>query len=271
MYINISGYKFTKLDNLEAIKAKLKLFCIDLGLKGTVLMAPEGVNIFMAGTRDSIDIFARSLPDFDLPNITFKESPSKEQPFKRMLVKIKKEIIAMGQPQIEPEKHPAPYVDAKTFQQWLQDHKDMLILDTRNDYEIHLGKFKGAIDLDVHNFRDFPEAVDAFYKKHPELKDKPIVTYCTGGIRCEKAAPYMIQAGFNEVYQLDGGILKYFEECGKDGWEGECFVFDKRVGVDATLNETKTIQCFACRKPLLEHEVKSPAYKLGESCPNCIN
>lgn len=268
MYINISGYKFTELTNLEEIKAKLKPFCIELGLKGTVLMAEEGVNIFMAGSRDSIDIFVQSLPDFGLPSIKFKESPSQAQPFKRMLVKIKAEIIAMGQPQIKPANFTAPYVDAKTFRQWMREGKDMIVLDTRNDYEIHLGKFKNAIDLNVHNFRDFPEAVD---NMTDEFKSKPVVTYCTGGIRCEKAAPYMIQAGFKEVYQIDGGILKYFEECGSEGWEGECFVFDKRVGVDPELNETSTIQCFACRKPLLPHEVELPSYKLGESCHNCAS
>jgi UPF0176 protein len=267
MYINISGYKFIELTNLEEIKAKLKPFCIDLGLKGTVLLANEGANIFVSGTKDCIDIFTRSLPDFGLPSITFKESPSEAQPFKRMLVKIKAEIIAMGQPQIKPELHPAPYLDVKTFAKWIKEKKDMVVLDTRNDYEIHLGKFKDAIDLNVHNFNDFPEAVDNMSE---EFKSKPVVTYCTGGIRCEKAAPYMIQAGFKEVYQLDGGILKYFEECGNEGWEGECFVFDKRVGVNTDLNETSTIQCFACRKPLLESEAKSEHYKLGESCHNCI-
>lgn len=266
MYINISGYKFTKLTNLEDIKAKLKPFCIELGLKGTVLLANEGVNIFMAGTRDSIDMFARSLPEFGLPSIPFKESPSDSQPFKRLLIKIKAEIIAMGQPQIEPEKFTAPYVDAKTFKEWLKEGKDMIILDTRNDYEIHLGKFKDAVDLNIRNFRDFPEAVKQMSDSD---KKKTVVTYCTGGIRCEKAAPYMIEAGFDDVYQLDGGILKYFEECGSEGWEGECFVFDKRVGVNTKLEETDTIQCFACRKPLLPEEVQSPDYKLGESCPNC--
>lgn len=269
MVINISGYQFANLSNLEEIKAKLKPFCINLGLKGTVLLAEEGVNIFVAGSRESVDTFVESLPQFGLPQVpNFKESPSDEQPFKRMLVKIKPEIIAMGQPQVKPSEKPAPYVDAKTFREWLREGKDMIVLDTRNDYEIHLGTFKGAVDLDVHKFRDFPDAVRAMSQ---DTKKKPVVTFCTGGIRCEKAAPFLIDEGFEEVYQLDGGILKYFEECGGEGWDGECFVFDKRVGVDPALNETETIQCFACRKPLLPHEVKSEHYRLGESCPNCVD
>lgn len=267
-YINLSGYKFHELDDLTNLRESLRSFCRSLGLKGTILLSEEGINAFVSGTRDIIDTFKASLTDFGLPPMEFKESPSTNAPFTRMLVKIKSEIIAMGQPQIKPSRAPAPYVSAKTFKEWIESGKDMIILDTRNDYEWHLGKFKNAVTLDIDHFRAFPDAVSAFPE---EWKEKTIVTFCTGGIRCEKAAPFMIAMGFKNVYQLEGGILKYFEECRKDHYEGECFVFDKRVAVNDALEETTTVQCFRCRMPVIPELQSSEKYKINEYCPSCYD
>jgi UPF0176 protein len=261
--INVSAYRFVTLDSarLNDIKADLLSAAQSLNLKGTVLLSTEGINLFVAGEKAAIDAFFNTVNGYEeLANLPRKDSLSKEQPFTRMLVRIKKEIISMGCQEVQPEQHTATHLDAKTFHQWYQDQKEMIILDTRNDYEVKLGTFEQAIDLDIKNFRDFPSAL----KKLPEaLKDKPIVTFCTGGIRCEKAAELMQQQGFTDVYQLDGGILKYFEECQGEYYDGECFVFDKRVALDKKLNETQTTQCFACRMPLKE------ALKDDEPCPYC--
>ncbi len=268
-YVNVSGYQFFTIEKerLEPLRDALKTHCREMGLKGSILLAEEGLNGFLSGTVEQIDQIIEELSTkFGLPEIAFKRSPSDHQPFKRMLVKIKKEIVSMGQPQIKPAEMPAPYVDAKTFQQWLDDGEEIIILDTRNDYEIELGKFEGAMDLDIDHFRAFPEAI----KEIKHLKDKKIVTYCTGGIRCEKAAPLMVEEGFTNVFQLDGGILKYFEEVGPQHYEGECFVFDKRVAVDASLNETGTTQCYACRMPVTQDIFESPEYVPGKHCPACI-
>eukprot|EP00640_Fibrocapsa_japonica_P006459 CAMPEP_0113942288 /NCGR_PEP_ID=MMETSP1339-20121228/8028_1 /TAXON_ID=94617 /ORGANISM="Fibrocapsa japonica" /LENGTH=186 /DNA_ID=CAMNT_0000946691 /DNA_START=297 /DNA_END=857 /DNA_ORIENTATION=- /assembly_acc=CAM_ASM_000762 len=177
-----------------------------------------------------------------------------------MLVKIKKEIIAFGVESIHPEKsQPCPHVKPRQLLDWLRDEKEeVVLLDTRNDYEYELGTFQGAVTLDLQHFRDFPNVV----KDLPEsLKGRKIVTFCTGGVRCEKAGPYLIQNGFSNVYQLHGGILKYFEDCGSEHYDGDCYVFDKRVALDPNLSETKTIMCFACRQPL------SP--ELQTNLPNC--
>jgi len=233
-YVNISGYCFIDLTELEDLQQSLKRLCLNLCIKGTILLSHEGINVFVCGQRHAIDKFTQALPSFGLPLLTFKESPSQTIPFKRILVKIKDEIISMGSPEIRPSKNPAPYVSAQQLKQWLDEKRDIVILDTRNTYEIEIGKFKKAIDVNIRDFRSFPDAV----KKLPnELKEKTIVTYCTGGIRCEKAAPFLMAQGFKEVYQLDGGILKYFEENGSAHYQGQCFVFDNRIAVDSNLNE----------------------------------
>lgn len=229
-YINISGYQFINLDNLEKLQKELQAFCGPLTLKGTIILGQEGINSFLSGSRDKIDAYYKKLPDFGF-SIRYKESLSAHSPFNKMLVKIKREIVTLGQ-DVDPICQSAPRISPKKFHDWLSDNKPMIVLDTRNEYEVRIGKFKNAINLNIQNFRDFPEAIKTLPEKYKSL---PIVTYCTGGIRCEKAAPFMLNQGFKEVYQLDGGILQYFEEYQNAHYEGECFVFDNRIAVDETL------------------------------------
>jgi predicted sulfurtransferase len=238
-----------------------------LGLKGSILLSPEGINLFIAGKHSAVEELVhtiRSIPG--LETLEVKLSESEEQPFNRMLVKIKQEIIAFGVEGINPARHTSPRLPAKELKRWLDEGRTVTLLDTRNTYEVKLGTFAGAVTLPIRHFRKFPKAVDSLPE---DLKQAPVVSFCTGGIRCEKAAPYLERAGFREVYQLEGGILKYFEECGGAHWEGECFVFDKRVGVDPALRETGSQLCFACTEPLTEEEVKDPRYVYEVSCPYC--
>jgi UPF0176 protein len=264
--INLSGYLFTPLEP-QVLQPLIKEEGIALNVKGTVLLSNEGINCFVAGTPDSLEKFSEILfKKAAIPQFELKKSYSDYQPFKRFLVKVKKEIISTGRDDLHPELAKAPYIESKELKKFYDEKKDFIILDTRNDYEIELGKFKNAVDLNVTSFRRFIAKVDEIPE---EWKAKTVVTYCTGGIRCEKAALFMQQKGFQDVRQLHGGILKYFEDCGNEHYEGECFVFDKRIGVDASLIETDTTQCYACRAPLLPEDVKSPYYVLGESCPKC--
>jgi UPF0176 protein len=267
-FLNVCGYGFFELKNAEEIRFPLRDFCRELGLKGTVLLADEGVNSYVAGPKEAVEKYQKHVHEvLGWPKFFYKGSWSKEQPYSRMLVKIKKEIVTMGVPGVEPHKFSGPHLKPTELKKWFDEGKDFTVLDTRNDYEIALGKFKGAIDLDVGSFREFAQKA----KELPqEMKDKPLLMYCTGGIRCEKASPYFIKnLGFKEVYQIEGGILNYFLECGKEHWEGECFVFDKRVGVDPDCEETGTTQCFNCRTPLTTIDLASPEYEPSVSCPYC--
>ncbi len=267
--LNLSAYRFTpfEADTLPNLRDQLRADCAALGLRGTILLGTEGINLFVAGTpeaaRGLLDRL-RTLPG--LADFTAKESWSHEQPFNRMLVKIKKEIIAFGVDGIDPARAPAPRLDPLTLKRWLDEGRPVTLLDTRNDYEVGLGTFRGAIDPRIDCFRAFPAAV----RRLPaELKNQPVVTFCTGGIRCEKAAPFLTREGFQEVYQLDGGILKYFELCGGAHYQGECFVFDRRVGVDPGLRETATALCYACQRPVTVEDQRDPRYVPDVSCPAC--
>jgi len=233
-YIHISGYLFTPLDDLANLQMNIKTICLSLSLKGTILLSTEGINIFVCGAPSDIKQFSSQLSSLGFPPITFKESKSDNIPFKYMRVKIKTEIITFGIP-TKPSTHPAPSLPPETFNHWLSQEKEMLVLDTRNDYEVRLGKFKNAVDLNISHFRQFPAASQQILATN---KDIPIITYCTGGIRCEKAALYLMSLGFKEVYQLEGGILNYFEKCAGVYFEGECFVFDKRMALNSQLEET---------------------------------
>lgn len=266
-YINISGYKFIALENLADIQRMIKSECVSLGLKGTILLSHEGINIFVCGLRAGINAFYAFLPQVINASIDFKESVSDTIPFKWMKVKIKNEIITMGVSSISPIDNPAPSISPELFKQWQDEGKEMVILDTRNDYEVRIGTFNHAIDLNIKNFREFPRAIEQL---PTEYKNKTMVTFCTGGIRCEKAAPLLIANGFKEVYQLDGGILKYLEKCGNAHYSGECFVFDKRIALDAQLHETPTTQCHACRQPVTLDEQNMPQYVPASSCVHCI-
>ena len=265
--LNAAAYKFAELRDLPELRERLKGECIARALKGTILLSPEGINLFIAGERTAVESLVstiRAIPG--LETLEAKLSESDEQPFNRMLVKLKNEIIAFGVEGINPARHTSPRLPAKELKRWLDEGRPVTLLDTRNTYEVKLGTFAGAVTLPIRHFRKFPAAVDALPE---ELKQAPVVSFCTGGIRCEKAAPYLERAGFREVYQLEGGILKYFEECGGAHWEGECFVFDKRVGVDPALQETGSQLCFACQEPLTAEEVKDPRYQYEVSCPYC--
>lgn len=267
--INVSAYCFMELVDLQELRIMLKNKATSLDLKGTILLAHEGINLFLAGTRNAIQEMTTYLTNLlTLPGIDFKESLSYDAPFKRLLVKIKKEIISMGVPEIKPSKFKAPYITAQELKNRLDNDSNLIVLDTRNDYEIKIGKFKNAVELPIRTFRAFPDSIKNLDES---LKDKPIVTYCTGGIRCEKAASFMISQGFKEVYQLHGGILKYFEECGEAHYEGDCFVFDQRVALNPDLIETDTAQCFACRMPVTVEEQQSEFYKIAEYCPACYS
>lgn len=263
--INISAYKFIKLSNLEVHRLHLKARATELGLRGSILLSTEGINLFLAGPQPSIvEIQQELTATFKITR--YKESISEKIPFKRLLVKIKKEIIAMDKI-IDADLPPAPYVTPTTLKQWLDEGRNIVLLDTRNDYEVRLGKFNNAIELNLQHFRNFPKAIEE--QLDPAAKKATVVTYCTGGIRCEKAALAMQEAGFEDVYQLEDGILGYFEMCGDAHYTGECFVFDQRVSVDPALQESATAQCFACRMPVTPLEQHSPWYQIGVSCPTC--
>jgi len=265
---NISTYRFAALTGLKELREGLQASCKAWGLKGTILLSPEGINLFVAGAAESIDRLLarlRSIPG--LEDLTPKVSLSEAQPFNRMLVRLKKEIISFGVEAVRPADYTSPKIAPRELKRWLDEGKPVTLLDTRNDYEVKLGTFKGAIDPAIKTFRGFPDAV----RKLPEqLKDQPVVMFCTGGIRCEKAGPFMEMEGFRQIYQLDGGILKYFEECGGDYYEGDCFVFDQRVGVDPALCESDHAVCFACLAPLDATDQQDPRYVQGKSCPHCF-
>ena len=262
--VNISGYRFVtlKAEQLPLMKEQLLVKAKQCSLKGTILLSSEGINAFLSGTDEQMNTFLCFLHQYEpFESMTFKKSYSNHQPFTRMLVRIKKEIISMGVETVQPEKHTSPYLSPEDFKQWYDSNKEMVVLDTRNDFEVALGTFDQAVDMNLKSFRSFPEKVSELPQ---EMKKKPVVTFCTGGIRCEKAAELLLQEGFEEVYQLDGGILNYFEQCGGDHFHGDCFVFDKRVAVDSALQETATQQCYACRAPVLINEQKADG-----TCPHC--
>ncbi|MDZ4838198.1 MAG: sulfurtransferase [Candidatus Melainabacteria bacterium] len=249
--INISAYKFADVPNPLDWRSALKERGDELGLLGSILLAPEGINCFLAGARDSIDAYMEFLRHDQLfegrfTNIEVKESITDYQPFKRMVVRIKKEIITMKHPMIRPADTRASAVDAKTLKKWLdQGHDDngreVVLLDTRNQYEVDIGTFNGARSLNIDFFSEFPQALQSTAgNTKQDLEDKTIVSFCTGGIRCEKAVLLMREENFEHVYQLDGGILRYFEEVGGEHWSGECFVFDRRVALDPQLQATTT-------------------------------
>ncbi|MDP2819669.1 MAG: sulfurtransferase [Polaromonas sp.] len=236
--LNIAAYKFITLDGLPALQGALRDAAQSRALRGTVLLAEEGINLFLAGGSSDIhDFLAWLRLDARFQDLKVKESWSTAQPFRKLLVKIKPEIIRMDHPAIRPAAGRAPSVDAKTLKRWLDTGQDdngrpVVTLDTRNDFEADVGSFRNALDWRISKFTEFPQAL--LDHRH-ELQGKTVVSFCTGGIRCEKAAIFMREAGVENVFQLDGGILKYFEDKGHAHFDGECFVFDERRAVDAAL------------------------------------
>ncbi len=265
--INVSAYRFVSLSGLESWRDTLRSFAEDADLRGTILLSTEGINLFVAGPRDGVDAFLarlRSLPPF--ADLETKESPGAVRPFRRLQVKIKREIIAFGAGHSDPAFHPAPRVSAEQLRAWLDAGEDVILLDTRNAYEVQVGTFRGAHHLNLDHFRDFPSAT----ARLPESwRDARVVTFCTGGIRCEKAAPFLRHSGFTQVYQLDGGILRYFERCGGSHYEGECFVFDERVGVRPDLTPSGAILCARCQRPVTQEEQRAPEFAPATGCRVC--
>ena len=267
--VNIAGYKFQPLEDAADLISLYQNKCDELKLKGTMLISKNGINFSLAGTNQAIDKIIFFLEqDIRFLNIPLKVTYSKEQPFRKMKVRLKKEIISLGRKDINPLKLSGEKISPRDLKQLLDSKEEVLVLDTRNEYETRVGKFENAIDLNLDTFRHFPNAIKSLPE---EYKDKQIVMYCTGGIRCEKASAVMMKAGFTNVKQLEGGVLDYFKETGGAYWEGDCFVFDERVALDTELNETDYIYCFICREPLSAEEKASPDFKINEYCPYCIS
>ena len=266
--INIAGYKFQSLIDLEDLVPKFQLICDNLELKGSVYLSPNGINFSLAGSEKAIEQYLNFMEEDErFLNIPLKKTYSETQPFRKMKVRPKKEIISLGRDDINPSELTGDYVTPKELYAMYENNEDVIVLDTRNEYETRVGLFENAVDLQLDTFRDFPDAI----KQLPEeYKDKQIVMYCTGGIRCEKASAVMLKAGFSDVRQLEGGVLNYFKETGGKYWNGDCFVFDERVALDTNLNETEYIYCYICREPLSADEKASPDFKINEYCPYCI-
>src|SRR5476649_1854802 len=268
----IAAYKFITFDDTEALRPQYQEICQRLGLKGTILLTPEGINMFVSGPRGQIDQFLQWVrSDARFADLEVKESLSTEQSHKRMLVKIKKEIITMRMPLIKPEEGRAPFVDAATLKRWLDDGVDdagkpVVMVDTRNDFEVDVGTFDNTVDYRIKKFTEFPQVI-AEHKD--DFAGKTVVTFCTGGIRCEKAAIHMQNIGYDSVYQLEGGILKYFEEVGGAHYTGDCFVFDYRTALNPQLQPTETVQCFVCRAVVTPRQQLAPEYVYEVSCPHC--
>jgi UPF0176 protein len=250
---NIAGYKFIQLSDLAVLRLDLLAYCIQSKLKGTILLSLEGLNVNLAGISADIEAFKKLLFSHDpFADMTFRESSSAVQPFKWMKVKIRKEIITMRRSEVRPETQRAASISPNTLKQWLDEKREITLLDTRNDYEVRFGTFKNAQHFQLRDFSHFPEAAS-------ELSTQaPIVMFCTGGIRCEKAALHLQNAGNTEVFQLEGGILNYFSEVGGSHYQGECFVFDQRISVDTQLQETGTRQCLHCYGPITRGQAACP-------------
>lgn len=266
--VNISGYKFVAINQVLTLKERLQQHCRAIGLKGTILLSAEGININLAGMRHQITKFKTYLEKFpDLADIWLKESYSDYPPFRRMLVRIKKEIIAFGHPKQDVRHNEQHTLTPQQLKQWLDEGRDFTLLDTRNDYEVRIGSFSKAEFLPIENFREFPEALYELQQR--QTQEQPIVMFCTGGVRCDKALPWMLEHGFDNVYQLHGGIINYFEQCGGAHYQGECFVFDDRIAIDPELKETATVLCTVCQMPVTTAEQQSNHYQKDAYCPCC--
>ncbi len=263
-------YKFADLPGYKALKSPLLRVCQHHGITGTLLLAAEGINGTVAGTRGAIDSLLGYLKsDPRLADLEHKESYCDEMPFYRTKVKLKKEIVTLGVPDVNPANLTGRYVQPQEWNDLISD-PEVLVVDTRNDYEVGIGTFKNAINPKTNTFREFPEFVQ---QNLSHAKDKKIAMFCTGGIRCEKSTAFLMQQGFKEVYHLKGGILKYLEEvpASESLWEGECFVFDNRVAVNHQLKPGEFDQCHGCRNPLSKSDRESAHYLPGICCPHCYD
>jgi UPF0176 protein len=267
----VSLYRFLDLEDPELIRDRLKALCDEQGLLGTMLIAAEGFNGTLAGSEEAIlTVMNWICQQFDISTeLDARWTDANEAPFRKMRVKVKKEIVTLGRPDILPHKRTGEHVDAARWNELISD-PEVLVIDTRNHYEIEVGTFPGAIDPGNDSFREFPEFARELAERST---DRPLAMFCTGGIRCEKATALMLELGFDDVYHLQGGILNYLTvvEDAENKWNGECFVFDTRVAVDRDLAEGAYVQCHACRRPLSLDDIESPHYRQGVSCPQCVN
>ncbi|MEP4891784.1 MAG: rhodanese-related sulfurtransferase [Aliiglaciecola sp.] len=268
-FIVCAMYKFVALENYKEMRQPLLDVLENHNIKGTLLLASEGINGTVSGTREAIDSLVAYLnSDPRINPISCKESLDDVQPFYRTKVKLKKEIVTMGVEGIDPQKTVGTYVKPADWNELISD-PEVLLIDTRNDYEIEIGTFENAVNPKTDSFREFPQYVaeNLDPKKH-----KKVAMFCTGGIRCEKSTAFMKEQGFDEVYHLEGGILKYLEEVPEQNtmWKGDCFVFDNRVAVDHKLQKSHYEACYACRLPITEEDKQTPEYEPGVSCPKCF-
>ena len=263
-------YKFVTLEDFHELREPLLDACVAADTRGTLLLAREGINGTIAGSREAIDLVLAYLrSDPRLVDLDHKESFDDHMPFYRMKVKLKREIVTMGVAGVDPNLRVGTYVDPRDWNTLVSD-PDVLLIDTRNDYECGIGSFKGAVDPHTESFRDFP----GYVRNHLDPgKHKKVAMFCTGGIRCEKASAFMLNEGYEEVYHLRGGVLKYLEEVPQEEsiWEGECFVFDNRVAVDHQLKKGQYDQCYGCRHPITEEQKLSDKYQKGVCCPLCYD
>ncbi len=270
MYTIAALYHFTRFDDPAAIQGPLLALCERERISGSLLLAREGINGTIAGPRAGVDAVLahiRALPG--CVNLDWKESASETQPFRRLKVRLKKEIVTMGQPDVDPRARVGHYVEPQDWNELIRS-PDVAVIDTRNAYEVAIGSFEGAVDPKTESFRDFPAWWEA---NKDRFHNKRIAMFCTGGIRCEKSTNYLLGQGVEEVYHLKGGILKYLEEVPeeKSAWQGECFVFDGRVSVGHGLREGPHELCFACRRPILPEDKTRWEYEHGVSCHQCFS
>lgn len=267
-YIVCALYKFVSLPDYSEMRQPLRMFMDEHQIKGTLLLAAEGINGTVSGKRESIDELLKYLnADARLNPISSKESVHEEQPFYRTKVKLKNEIVTMGVEGIDPKRTVGSYVKPKDWNALISD-PSVTLIDTRNAYEIEIGTFKQAINPNTETFREFPAYVAS---ELDPSKHKKVAMFCTGGIRCEKSTAYLKEQGFDEVYHLEGGILQYLEDVSKEEslWEGDCFVFDNRVAVNHDLQKSQYDQCYGCRLPITENDKLSDKFEAGVSCPRC--
>ncbi|WP_374408002.1 rhodanese-related sulfurtransferase [Pelagerythrobacter sp.] len=265
-------YRFARLGDCACLRAPLERLCREQGIRGTLLLAPEGINGTIAGTHNGISNVLdaiRALPD--CADLDVKFSTASAMPFHRMKVRVKREIVTMGVPDIDPRASVGTYVEPQDWNELISD-PDTIVIDTRNDYEVALGTFEGAIDPETRTFRDFPEWFRSQRDKLAGQSSPPkIAMFCTGGIRCEKSTAFLKRQGLENVYHLKGGILRYLETIPQENslWRGECFVFDQRVAVGHGLEEGDHTLCFACRRPVTAEDRAAASYEAGVSCPAC--
>jgi UPF0176 protein len=270
MIQNLSGYLFVPLTELEIWRECLLRLGNAAKIKGTILLSPEGINVAIAGTTEATAQFVNELHQYEVfETLTFKTNQSETIPFQKFTVKIKAEIIRFLQPDAIPlPPGSATHLSPQTLKTWIDEGRDITILDTRNDYEVVTGTFKDAVILPIHHFTQLPKAVSELPK---ETLEKPVVMFCTGGVRCEKAAPWLQLHGAKEVYQIDGGILNYFKECGDAHYQGECFVFDERIGITPEQKPSGAIICANCQFPVTLAQQQLPSFHQPDYCPHCVS